>query len=129
MKMNDKKLEAAFRSFPWVAAAFMLGSAARGCQRADSDVDVAVLPGPDDKPTVLERVELAVQLEGILHRDIDLGILSTDNLVYAKEAYLTGRCIYSRNEFHRDLFGATALGLYAGLRQERREIEDAYRID
>ncbi len=107
-------------------AAFLLGSAVSGRLRKDSDVDIAILPQPNANFRLADRLELAVRLEDVFKRKVDLGVLDHHNLIYAKEAYLTGRCIYCRNIFQRDLFGATALGLYAELKQTRREIEHAY---
>ena len=129
MKKYEKILEPVLRKHSWVAAAFILGSAARDALRPESDIDLALLPLPDYRPTPFDCTELAVEIESILSRTIDLGVLTTDNIVYAKEAYLSGHCVYSQNDFYRDLFGATILGLYAKLREERKEIENAYRID
>lgn len=108
-------------------AAFLLGSAARGEMRNDSDVDIAVLTKDRRRLSAFEKVELAVELGRICGRDVDVGVLDTRNLVYAREAYLTGRCVYCSDIFQRDMFGATALGLYAELKENRKEVEDAYR--
>ncbi len=124
-----RRIERLFSDYPWVYAAFVLGSAVRGALRPRSDIDIALLPGPGYKPSPFERVEITGQLEDILGREADVGILGTHNLIYAKEAYFTGRCIYSKDNYYRDLFGATALGLYYRLRQERKEVEDAYRAE
>ncbi len=129
MEKYAKKLEPVFRKHSWVAAAFILGSAARDALRPESDIDLALLPLPDYRPTPFDCTDMAVEIESILSRNIDLGVLKTDNVIYAKEAYLSGRCVYSQNDFYRDLFGATIMGLYAQLREERKEIENAYRID
>ncbi len=115
-----------FDQVPCLAAAFLLGSAACGRLRQDSDVDIAILPQPGANLRLADRIQLAVQLEDVFKRKVDLGVLDHHNLIYAKEAYLSGHCIYCRNTFQRDLFGATALGLYAELKQTRREIEHAY---
>ncbi len=109
-----------------VDAAFLLGSAVHGQMRSDSDIDIAVLPA-SAIPSGLDRVRLAIKLEQVFNRQVDLGILSHNNLVYAKEAYLNGHRIYCRDAFRCELFGATALGLYADLREARREVEHAYR--
>lgn len=110
----------------WVDAAFIMGSAARGTSRADSDFDLAILPVNTAAFTAFDRVSLTVQIEELVGCPVDIGILDHKNLVYAKEAYLTGRNIYCREPFRCGLFGATALGLYAELREARKEVEDAY---
>ncbi len=112
---------------PGIVAAFVLGSVARGTPRPDSDVDIAVLYAPGRRPPAAQRVALAARLSAALGREVDLGTISADNLVYAKEAYLTGQCIFTRDPTQRDLAGATLLGLYAELRRAREEVERAYR--
>ena len=109
-----------------INAAYLLGSSARGTLRSDSDVDIGVLLFPDQVLNFQERLDLRVRLEKILQRDVDLGIMDRNNLIYAKEAFLTGRCIYCLDEFQRDLYVATTLGLYLELRKSREEVEHAY---
>lgn len=109
-----------------IVAAFLLGSVARGTDRPDSDVDIAVLPVVGSEYSALDRGRLAAEIAEVIHREVDVGVLNTQNLIYAKEVFLTGNCIYCRDAFQRDLFGATALGLYAELRESRREVERAY---
>jgi predicted nucleotidyltransferase len=110
-----------------IDAAYLLGSAHEGTFRPDSDVDVAVLPAPGVSISAMERLDLAAVLAEAVGRTVDLGVLDTANLVYAREAVLGGICIFSASDMRRDLFAATALGLYARLRDERREVENAYR--
>ena len=109
-----------------INAAYLLGSSARGTLRSDSDVDIGVLLFPDQVLNFQERLDLRVRLEKILQRDVDLGIMDRNNLIYAKEAFLTGRCIYCLDVFQRDLYVATTLGMYIELRELRAEVEHAY---
>ncbi len=110
-----------------VCAAFLLGSAVRNALRPDSDIDIAVLPAPGTRIGIEEKIELMANISRITGRDTDMGILDSTNLVYAKEAYLGGDCIFTRNQFYQELFGANVLGMYLTLRKEREEIENAYR--
>jgi hypothetical protein len=57
---------------------------------------------------------------------VDVGILSSRNLIYASEALLKGRRFFCRDTFQTDLAVATLLGLAARFKFERREIIDAY---
>ncbi|KXB05589.1 hypothetical protein AKJ51_04935 [candidate division MSBL1 archaeon SCGC-AAA382A20] len=122
-----KKVESELAKDDRIAAAFLLGSAAREEMRSESDVDIAILVEPEATFTGKDQVDLVIALEQIFGRKVDLGILDHDNLIYAKEAYTKGRCIYCNDSFYRDLFGATTFGMYADLRESRKEIEDAYR--
>ena len=126
-RMDFTAIQPTLAGEPEIVAAFVLGSAARGTARPDSDVDIAVLYAPGRRRTAAERVALAARLSALLGREVDLGTISADNLIYAKEAYLTGECIFARDPAQRDLTGATMLGLYADLRRARKEVERAYR--
>lgn len=111
---------------PDVAAAYLLGSAAEGRLRADSDVDIAVLPMDPQGLPALERIRLAAELGSILGREVDLGILTTRNLVYAKEAVTRGRRIFDRDHTVTARFEMYALSMYASLQEARREVLRAY---
>jgi hypothetical protein len=74
----------------------------------------------------MDLLHLSGQLRTYCSRAVDIGILSTHNLVYAKEALLQGECLFCKDQYFHDLFVATALGLYLELRTARREVEHAY---
>lgn len=109
-----------------IAAAYLLGSILTTNYRNDSDVDLAILLTPGPEMHLLERLELAADLETHLGHPVDIGVLSTRDLVYAKEAIVRGRCIFSKDSAFKNLFAATALSLYFQLRRQRKEVEDAY---
>jgi hypothetical protein len=69
---------------------------------------------------------LAADLESIAGRPVDLGILHTGNLVYAKEAISRGKVFFERDPSARRRFAMLALSMYAELQETRREILDAY---
>jgi len=72
-------------SHPAVDAAYLLGSAAEDRLRPDSDVDIAILIRRSSAFSVEDRLALMATLGRIFRRSIDLGLLDTSNLVYAKE--------------------------------------------
>jgi len=109
-----------------VAAAYLLGSAAEGRLRSDSDVDIAVLPVTPDGLPLVERLHLAAELGSIVGREVDLGVLTTRNLVYAKEAITRGRLIFDRDHLVTARFEMYALSMYASLQEARREVLRAY---
>ena len=129
MKISREQLSALTKVFDddkRIDAAFLLGSAVRNEMRPDSDVDIAILPAPGANLGGIDRATIALELENTLGRTVDVGVLDHGNLVYAKEAYLNGQRIYCRNRFRCELFGASTLGMYAELRESRREVENAY---
>ncbi len=109
-----------------ICAAFLHGSAAKDGLRPDSDVDIAILPLPRVKIAVKDRIALAGELESLLGRTIDLGILSTNNLVYVKEVIEYGQQLFTNNPFLSERFFSTCLSMYADLQQDRKEVLYAY---
>ncbi len=94
--------------------------------RPDSDIDLALLIGSGDGIDWERRSYLADELEQLLGRTVDLGVLSYGNLIYAREAILNGECVFCRDIAVRDAFAVRVLGLYGDLRYSRREVEAAY---
>lgn len=119
-------LTAALKKDERIVAAYVLGSALSGQMRPDSDIDIAVLPGPGIVFTQLERLFLNGLLEEQCRRPIDVGILHTGNLVYAREVVFRGKCLFCKDQAFHDLFVASALGLYAEYHAARKEIVNAY---
>ena len=109
-----------------IAAAFLIGSAASGRLRSDSDVDIAVLPSRAAALPHQERLSLAASLSQIVRREVDLGLLSTRNLVYAKEAVTRGTVIFERDHAVTARFAMYVLSMYASLQESRREVLRAY---
>jgi len=110
-----------------ILSAYLLGSAVSGRMRPDSDLDIAVLPVVTAGPlSQVDIAELSASLSLATGRTVDVGILSSRNLIYASEAILKGERFFCRDTFQADLAAATLLGLAAQFRFERREIVDAY---
>ena len=110
-----------------ILSAYLLGSAVSGRMRPDSDLDIAVLPIAT--AGLLQQVdiaELSASLTLAAGRAVDVGVLSSRNLIYASEAIFKGERFFCRDTFQADLAAATLLGLAAQFRFERREIVDAY---
>lgn len=109
-----------------VAAAYLLGSAAEGRLRVDSDVDIALLPSDCATIPLLDRLAFGAELSGIIGREVDLGMLSMSNLVYAKEAVAHGRLIFERDHAVTARFAMYVLSMYASLQEARREVLRTY---
>jgi predicted nucleotidyltransferase len=109
-----------------VTAAYVLGSSVEGRVREDSDVDIALLPARGEVITPEERLALAADLGESAGREADVGVLSTANLVYAKEAVTRGRLIFERDPSARARFAMLVLSMYASLQETRREVLHAY---
>lgn len=111
---------------PAIDAAYLLGSAAAGRLRPDSDVDIAVLPQRGHTLSVPDRLALAAELSVIFARQVDLGVLTPENVVYAKEAVTRGRLIFARDRTTAAQFAMHTLSMYAALQEARQEVLRAY---
>jgi predicted nucleotidyltransferase len=111
-----------------VLAVYLLGSAARGELRMDSDVDLAILPIGGLKISSLELFDLVGELGFQFRYDFDLGVMGSENLVYSKEAIFHGIAIYVRDEIETKKRVNTLLSMYYNFIEERKVIVDAYRI-
>ena len=127
--IEDKLNEAInyIKSFDMINALYLHGSYAKGVQHPNSDIDLAVLMKDFAALKAENILIMSAQLELIFNRKVDLGILSSKNLVYAKEVIEHGRSVFCRNRFEKELFEATMLAMYLNLQMEREEILNAYR--
>ena len=123
---KQAQVQRVLEHYPKILAAYLHGSIAKGTARPDSDVDIALLPNPGQHLPLKFRLECAGELESILGCPVDLGELSTGNLIYAKEVIANGQEIFTTNRFQSDLFMATSLAMYAELQQQRKEVLNAY---
>jgi predicted nucleotidyltransferase len=122
----NETMKAFLEKIPEIDAAYLHGSAAKGTMHPGSDVDIALLPVPGKRVSLTERLHHSTELESLLGRPVDMGILSTRNLVYAKEVIDHGTELFSKNRFRSDLFLGTCLSMYAELQQQRKEVLHAY---
>ncbi|NCD34909.1 MAG: nucleotidyltransferase domain-containing protein [Spartobacteria bacterium] len=115
-----------FLTYPSILAVYVHGSILTDYFREDSDIDCALLLHEHEAPSYVERLTWAGELSDITGRQIDLGILSSDNLVYAMQAISKGRLLFCRNKSETDRKVMHLYALYATLREERAEVERAY---
>jgi len=123
-----EKCEQRFREEPDLLAVWGIGSAFSGRLRDDSDVDFALLYKRDSRSDTVRLGKLSVDLESILGMRVDLGRLSTRNLVYTHQAISAGTLLYQRSPELVHEFVGRALSLYLDLKQDRKEVEEAYRV-
>lgn len=124
----EKHLSSVLAGQTDIAAVYLLGSAHSGKMRRDSDIDIALLPVTGQKISMRTRLELAAQLEDKLKRTIDVGVISAQNLVYAREAILNGRRLVTLQQYDTEAAETRLLGSYFTFRQDRKEVEESYRV-
>lgn len=94
--------------------AYVYGSFARGEERADSDIDVAIfLKNPDiiEKNPKFEVV-LALEIEKVLNRPVDVRILNDKSLVFINQVLKHGKLLFSSDEKERINFEIRTIDLY-----------------
>jgi predicted nucleotidyltransferase len=122
----DEHISSAFANELRVEAVYLLGSAANGHMRPDSDIDIALLPISGATLDAFARNEIATSLSLDFGRDVDIGIISSGNLIYSYQAIMTGRRIFTRNPSQTDKRILSLLGMYEQFIFERKEVSDAY---
>ncbi len=110
---------------PDVVAIYLFGSAAAGELRADSDIDLAVLPS-----TLLPAAplwSLAQTLAVSAGRDVDLINLQSASTVMRAQVVSTGKRLFCANESLCSEFEGRVYADYARLNEERRQLLDDVR--
>lgn len=111
-----------------LCAAFLHGSYAKGNAHKDSDIDIAILPFNTIEISNKDRLDIYTELAVELRKDIDLGVLSELNLVYAKEVIEHGILLFSKDQYYTDTMIMLFLSQYARLNEERKEVLNAWRL-
>ncbi len=110
---------------PDVVAIYLFGSAAAGELRADSDIDLAVLPNAS--LPVARRWSLAQALAVSAGRDVDLVDLRSASTVMRAQVVSTGKRLYCANKSLCSEFEDRVYSDYARLNEERQHILDDIR--
>ncbi len=123
--MWEQAVERIQAAFPDVQAVYLFGSLAAGQERADSDVDLAVLlpPGePSRKAGSLVMHPLRGELEDLLGRDVDLINLREVDTVFQMQIISANARLFVADVYAADEFEMLTLSYYGKLNEERREI-------
>ena len=115
-------IEGVRSEIPSVVAIYLFGSTATGELRADSDIDLAVLPAAP--APVAQLWSLAQELAVSAGRDVDLIDLQAASTVMRAQVISTGKRLYCANELLCSEFEDRAYADYASLNEERRHILD-----
>jgi len=113
------------RRLPGVVAVYVFGSAGSAGERADSDVDMAILPATPIGAKA--SWELGQEVAADIGRDVDLVDLLAASTVMRGQAISTGSRIYCADENACAAFEDYAYASYARLNEERGAILDDIR--
>lgn len=112
VKLLQKKAAA------WLIILF--GSYAKGCEREDSDVDVAYLS--DFESDGYENFMLGQEIAVAIGKDVDLVALRSASTVLRAQVISSGRVLFCSDEKRRQLYVMRMLKEYALLNEERAVI-------
>lgn len=113
-------------AYPALVSIYIHGSMVKGNVHANSDLDLALLFTPGFTPARIDLLLFSADLESLIGRNVDIGVLSLDNVVYAKEVLTGGRRIYCRDTMACETFEMYVFSFYAKLNDERWEVLASY---
>ena len=99
-----------FRGYPDVQAVYLFGSAAEGHIRADSDLDLAVVPRTGSCRE--RRLEMLTDLARMGFDNVDLVFLDTDDMVLNYEAVRQNCVVYQTGDFDRGAMYSKVVRMY-----------------
>ncbi len=125
LKLVKEKVELITEKEPDILAVFLLESALGDALRSDSDIGLGIILEPGTRLEALKRIEIAGTLSYELGRIVDMGEISSKNLVYAREALLKGILLYQRDRDKVNMIRTNLLGIYIQFNMDRREVVNA----
>lgn len=124
-ELQQQLIDSLRESIPDCQAIYSFGSWGTAAERADSDIDLAVLPlHPLD---AVQRWELGQQLASLARRDVDLVDLLRASTVLRMQVVANGQRLYAADVNAVEQFEDTVFSSYARLNEERRDILDDVR--
>ena len=121
------QISAYFDSHPSILSVYLMGSTAKGPRRPNSDIDLGIMPYDGTVITSGELLKMIGDLGYKFGYDFDLGLVQSNNLIYAKEAIWTGERIQSKNELKTLWKEYILTSMYFNFQVERKVVLDAYR--
>lgn len=126
--LDTSALTDIFREYPYIAAAYLFGSHAKGTAGPMSDVDIALLLN-DDAPRGIELIHeegrIADRIQRILglKAEVDVIALNGKNLVFQHNVLRTGKLIYESDKDIRVRFTARVISEFCDFEPRLRYME------
>ncbi len=84
------------KSFRFVHSIILFGSKARGTDKEKSDIDICIIPKPDVKITLKERISLSNSVP----ENIDISFIDELPVYIRKRIFLEGRVMYTQDMYY-----------------------------
>jgi predicted nucleotidyltransferase len=84
------------KKFKFVHSVVLFGSRATGTERAESDVDLCIIPKPDADVSLKERIAL----NNTVPESIDVSLLSELPVYIRKRVFLEGKVLYTEDPYY-----------------------------
>jgi predicted nucleotidyltransferase len=112
------------KHYPNVITVYQFGSHGTEYERADSDVDIAMLLPASERtsPAELIKSECRSELEESLEKSVDFVDIRSASTVFQKEIVTTGEKLWCANPFETELFELFVWSSYQKLNDERAAI-------
>lgn len=123
----EKKIKEILSANPLIIAAFVHGSVAKGTARNESDLDLAVIMIKGRSLSGLDLLKISGEISQFSGREVHLAQLSLNTLYFCKQVIEHGILLFTNDQFQTDLFCCTALAMYIKLKEDSKEVINAYR--
>ena len=124
MNQESQLVQLILQSWPDTQAIYLFGSWGTEYERAESDIDIAVLLPPQQakKAGSLLLTDLHQAMQTMVNKEVDLINLRQVSTVLQKEIVMTGQRLFNASGTAADEFEMLVLSLYQKLNEERAEI-------
>jgi len=122
---DQDALTTVFRRYPDVEAVYLFGSAAEGRLRADSDIDLAVVPRTGSCRE--RRLDMLADLTRMGFDNVDLVFLDTDDVVLNYEAVRKNCIVYQTEDFNRGAMYSRVVRTYLDFSRHLEVQRKAYK--
>ena len=120
-----QRLEMIFHEYPDIQAVYLFGSTASGRTHAESDLDLAILPGKSSLRSQKLNILADLAREGF--DNVDLVFLDTDDVVIKFESVRQNRLLYCAKGFNANAFFSLTLRQYFDFAPYLKTQREAYK--
>lgn len=123
-KLRDS-INSFFQKEDGVVAVLLFGSQARGSQREDSDVDIAVLYHHNAIPNTMQLLDSRERIADQLNKAIDLVCLNTCSPIIGMQSFKYGEIVLVTDRKTYDYYLIKLFNQYTDLKYMRKPAENA----